>query len=168
MSNIPRTRPSNCSYALIKCTPTAHYNIHILSKISWLRHLFRRTHHSTNIHTAYTTRTLDSYPVSTILGTTPPAATKQHEQYLLCEERIHQSRFRCENHTAVSSYMHRIGQASNAYCPHFKISGGSTKHLLLHCPVLKTNRDFHHVFTLEHLWERFETTMSYLRDGSII
>ena len=40
------------------------------------------------------------------------------------------------------------------------------EHVLQHCPVLQIHRDSHHTYALEHLWERPEKFIDYLRDIS--
>jgi len=68
----------------------------------------------THIHTVYTSRTLNSFPPNTLLGTTPPPLHIQREQHLPREGWVHLSRFRCGHHTAIPTYKHRIGRAPDA------------------------------------------------------
>ena len=74
----------------------------------------------------------------------------------------------CGHHTAIPAYMHRIRQAPNPDCPHCNSAEGTIQHLILHCPALQVHRDLHHIHALEHLWERPEETVAFLRDASII
>jgi len=112
----------------------------------------------THIRTVYTNRTLDTYPVNTILGTSPPHINTQAETHLPREDRVHLSRLRCGHHTAIPAYMYRIRQAPNPDCPHCNSAEGTIQHLILHCPALQVHRDLHHIHALEHLWERPEET----------
>ena len=122
----------------------------------------------THIHTVYTNRTLNTFPPNTLLGTTPPPLHTQREQHLPREDRVHLSRLRCGHHTAIPAYMHRIGLAPDATCPRCDAVEGTAEHVLLHCPALQIHRDSHHIHSLEHLWERPEEVIDFLRDASII
>ena len=122
----------------------------------------------THIHTVYTNRTLETYPINTILGTSPPHINTQAETRLPREDRVHLSRLRCGHHTAIPAYMHRIGLAPNPDCPHCNSAEGTIQHLLLHCPALQVHRGLHRIHALQHLWERTEKTVVFHKDASII
>ena len=91
----------------------------------------------THIHTVYTSRTLDIYPVNSILGTLPHHINTQAESHLPREDRVHLSRLRCGHHTDIPAYMDRIGQAPNPDCPHCNSAESTIEHILLHCPALQ-------------------------------
>ena len=61
--------------------------------------------------------------------------------HLLRGDWVHLSLFCCGHHTAIPTYVRRIGQATNPACPHCKSAEGSTEHLLLHCLTLQVHRD---------------------------
>ena len=124
----------------------------------------------THIHTVYTNITLDTFPVNAILGTTslPPHINTHAESHLPRDNRVHLSRLRCGHHTVIPTYMHRIGQMPNPDSPHCNSAEGTVEHLFSHCPALQVHRDFHHIHALEHLWERPEETVAFLRYASII
>ena len=92
----------------------------------------------THIHTVYTNRTLDTIPASTILGTTPVVGTTPPSLLTGTEE--------------------AKVQTPNAY----------NRNLLLHCPALQTHRALHHIHALQHIWERPQETVAFLRDTSTI
>ena len=58
--------------------------------------------------------------------------------------------------------------APDANCPRCDAVEGTAEHVLLHCPALQIHRDSHHIHSLEHLWERPEEAIDFLRDASII
>ena len=122
----------------------------------------------THIHTVYTNRTLNTFPQNTLLGSTPPPLHTQREQHLPRVDRVHLARLRCGHHTSIPTYMHRIGRAPDATCPHCSDAEGTAEHVLLHCPTLQSHRDTHHIHALEHLWERPGDTIRFLRDASVI
>merc|ERR1719376_1823575 len=127
---IPRADPPHT-------TPAQFYQIELDSLPPIPENTSLRTH----IHTVYTNRTLNPFPPSTLLGTTPPPLHTQRE------DRVHLSRLRCGHHTAIPAYMHRIGLAPNPNCPHCSSAEGTIQHLLLHCPALQVHRDSHHIHT---------------------
>ena len=122
----------------------------------------------THIHTTFTQRTLDTFPPNTLLGAPPPITNTAREQHLPREDRVHLSRLRCGHHTSIPTYMHRIGLAPDPTCTHCNNAEGTVEHVLLHCPALQIHRDRHHIQALEHLWERPEEIVGFLRDASLI
>ena len=155
-SKPPRPRPPHE-------TPASYYTKHLASLPPTPEDTSLRTH----IHTVYTRRTIDAFPPNTILGAPPPLITTR-EQHLPREDRVHLARLRCGHHTAIPTYTHRIGLAPASSCPHCNNAEGTVEHFLLHCPTLQAHRDTHHIHALEHLWERPEEAVGFLRDASII
>ena len=43
-----------------------------------------------------------------------------------------------------------------------------TRWVLLHYPALQSHRDTHNIESLEHLWERPEEVVGFLRDASVL
>jgi len=64
--------------------------------------------------------------------------------------------------------MHRIGRAPDANCPRCDAVEGTAEHVLIHCPDLQLHRDAHDIHALEHLWERHEKVIDFLRDAYFI
>ena len=122
----------------------------------------------THIHTVFTQRTLDTFPPNSLLGVPPPPTSTPREQNLPRENRVHLAPLRCGHHTSIPQYMHRIGLAPEPTCVHCNSAVGTTEHVLLHCPALQIHRDSYHIHSLEHLWERPEEVVGFLRDASII
>ena len=153
----PRARPPHT-------TPAQFYQ----SELDSLPPAPENTSLRTHIHTVYTNRTLNTFPQNTLLGSTPPPLHTQREQHLPRVDRVHLARLRCGHHTSIPTYMHRIGRAPDATCPHCSDAEGTAEHVLLHCPTLQSHRDTHHIHALEHLWERPGDTIRFLRDASVI
>ena len=81
---------------------------------------------------------------------------------------MHLARLRCGHHTALPSYRHRIGLDQDPSCVYCLAAAGSVEHLLLHCASLGPLRDAHGVDTLEHLWERPEEVLNFLRSAAAL
>ena len=122
----------------------------------------------THIHTTLTQQHLTTLPNNTILHAPPPLTDTTLEQHLTREDRVHLSRLRCGHHTAIPSYMHRIGQLNDPTCHLCNNTVGSVEHIILHCPAIQAHRVNHGIHTLEHLWESPEAAVAFLRDASII
>ena len=152
----PRSRPPHK-------TPASYYSAHLTSLPPTPDDITLRTH----IHTVYTRRTIDAFPPNSILGA-PPPLINTHEQHLPREDQVHLARLRCGHHTSIPTYTHRIGLAPDSTCPHCDTAEGTVEHVLLHCPALQVHRDSHDIHALEHLWERPEEVVGFLRDASII
>ena len=122
----------------------------------------------TQIHTTFTQQHLTTLPDNTILQAQAPHTDDALEQHIPRADRVHLSRLRCGHHTSIPSYMHRIGQLSDPTCDLCGNATGSVEHILLHCPAIQSHRDNHGIHALEHLWERPEEAIGFLRDASII
>ena len=122
----------------------------------------------THIHSVYTQRSLESSQPNTLLGTRPPPVDPELERHLPREDRVHLARLRCGHHTALPSYRHRICPDQDPSCVYCLAAGGTVEHLLLHCASLGPLRDAHGVDTLEHLWERPEEVLNFLRSAAAL
>ena len=122
----------------------------------------------THIHTVYARESLEASQPNTLLGTRPPPADPALERLLSREDRVHLARLRCGHHMALPSYRHRIGLDRDPSCVYCLAAVGTVEHVLLHCAALRPLRDVHGVGALEHLWERPEEVMSFLRSAGVL
>ena len=144
-------------------TPAAHYT----SLYNTLPPTPDGTSLRRHIHTTFTERALEALPPNSLLGTRPPPISST-ENSLPRLDQVHLSRLRCGHHTAIPTYMHRIGLAPNDTCSLCGQSSGSMEHILLHCLTLHTHRATHNIHSLEQLWSHPREVLSFLRDSGIL
>ena len=121
----------------------------------------------THIHTTFTQRTIDTLPPNTLLGVSPPLTDRVQEQSLPREDRVHLARLRCGHHASIPSYMYRIGLSPDSSCVYCGNAVGTVEHILLLCPSLQLLRNTHQIHALEHLWERPQEVLAFLRDAAL-
>jgi len=81
--NTPATPPPQCFCAQTGSTLSTHFTRRVLPNWTWLRFLIpENTSLRTAIQTAYTNKTINTFPTDTLLGTSHPLLHTQREPHL--------------------------------------------------------------------------------------